>query len=116
MAKGKITKRTIDSLVSQDYIGFVWDLDTKGFGAKFTKSGAISYVVQYRMGGREAATRRYTIGRHGSPLGDLTDGHGVENSGYVGSGDLRQRFVLEYGLNMQSEGALDHFCPPLSPH
>lgn len=67
MAKGKITKRTIDSLVSQDYIGFVWDLDTKGFGAKFTKSGAISYVVQYRMGGREAATRRYTIGRHGSP-------------------------------------------------
>lgn len=67
MANGKITKRTIDSLVSQGYIGFVWDLDTKGFGAKFTKSGAISYVVQYRMGGREAATRRYTIGRHGSP-------------------------------------------------
>ncbi|MBW4332340.1 Arm DNA-binding domain-containing protein [Stakelama sp. CBK3Z-3] len=34
---------------------------------KVTSSGAASYVLQYRMGGRESKTRRYTIGAHGSP-------------------------------------------------
>ena len=47
--------------------GFLWDDGIKGFGAKFTKSGAVSYILQFRMGGREARTRRYTIGSHGSP-------------------------------------------------
>ncbi len=37
------------------------------FGTKITKSGAVSYILQFRMGGREASTRRYTIGSHGSP-------------------------------------------------
>ncbi|MEN7537599.1 integrase arm-type DNA-binding domain-containing protein [Aurantiacibacter flavus] len=34
---------------------------------KVTSSGAASCVLQYRMGGRESKTRRYTIGGHGSP-------------------------------------------------
>lgn len=67
MANGKITKRTIDSMVTGGHAGFLWDSDTKGFGAKFARSGSVSYVLQYRMGGREATARRYTIGRHGSP-------------------------------------------------
>ena len=45
----------------------MWDDGIKGFGAKITKSGAVSYILQFRMGGREARTRRYTIGSHGSP-------------------------------------------------
>jgi hypothetical protein len=67
MARGKITKRTIDTLISSGRDGFMWDDSIKGFGVRITKSGAVSYVLQFRMGGREAQTRRYTIGSHGSP-------------------------------------------------
>lgn len=67
MASGKITKRTIDALIASRSEGFLWDDGIKGFGAKITKSGAVSYILQFRMGGREASTRRYTIGSHGSP-------------------------------------------------
>ncbi len=67
MATGKITKRTLDALQAGAVTGFLWDDDLKGFGAKIASSGSASYVLQYRMGGREAKTRRHTIGRHGSP-------------------------------------------------
>ncbi len=67
MASGKITKRTVDALIASQSEGFLWDEGIKGFGAKITKSGAVSYILQFRMGGREANTRRYTIGSHGSP-------------------------------------------------
>ena len=67
MASGKITKRSIDALIADTECGILWDDSIKGFGAKRTKAGAVSYVLQFRMGGREAKTRRYTIGSHGSP-------------------------------------------------
>lgn len=67
MASGKITKRTIDALIALRSEGFLWDDGIKGFGAKITKPGAVSYILQFRMGGREAKTRRCTIGSHGSP-------------------------------------------------
>ena len=67
MASGRITKRTVDGWIAQRFVGFVWDDGITGFGAKFSKSGAVVYVLQFRMGGREASTRRYTIGNHGSP-------------------------------------------------
>lgn len=67
MATGKITKRTLDSLQTSGMSGFVWDEDLKGFGVRITASGSVSYVIQYRLGGREAKSRRYTIGGHGSP-------------------------------------------------
>ena len=67
MASGKITKRTVDALIASRSEGFLWGDGIKGFGAKITKSGAVSYILQFRMGGREASTRRYTIGSHGSP-------------------------------------------------
>jgi hypothetical protein len=67
MATGKITKQTLDALQSSEAEGFLWDEDLKGFGLRTTSSGSASYVLQYRMGGRESKTRRYTIGGHGSP-------------------------------------------------
>lgn len=67
MASGKITKQSIDALIAKRHEGFLWDNGIKGFGAKITKSGKVAYVLQFRMGGREARTRRYTIGSHGSP-------------------------------------------------
>lgn len=67
MASGKITKRTVDALAASRTDGFLWDDGIRGFGVRKTKSGSVSYVLQFRMGGREAGTRRYTIGSHGSP-------------------------------------------------
>ncbi len=67
MATGKISKRSVDSLQAGSTNQFLWDTDLKGFGAKITPAGSISYVLQFRLGGRESATRRYTIGPHGSP-------------------------------------------------
>jgi integrase len=67
MATGKITKRTLDALVDGGVAGFLWDQELKGFGLKTSASGSASYVIQYRLGGREAKTKRYTIGTHGSP-------------------------------------------------
>lgn len=67
MATGKISKRTVDSLPVGPKENYLWDTDLKGFGAKITAAGSISYIIQFRMGGREAKTRRFTIGTHGSP-------------------------------------------------
>ncbi|WP_242122904.1 integrase family protein [Sphingobium sp. Sx8-8] len=72
MATGKVTKRTLDALQANAVAGFLWDDELKGFGLKITAGGSASYVVQYRMGGREAKTRRYTIGGHGSPWTPFT--------------------------------------------
>lgn len=72
MATGKVTKRTIDTLQAGGVSGFLWDTELKGFGLRMSASGGASYVVQYRMGGREAKTRRYTIGGHGSPWTPFT--------------------------------------------
>lgn len=69
MAVSKITKRTVDAAVCPAGKRNVclWDDSVKGFGLVITSNGARTYVVQYRIGGRDARTRRYTIGRHGSP-------------------------------------------------
>ena len=67
MASAKITKRLIDSSKAGERDYFVWDDELRGFGLKMSKGGAKVYVLQYRMGGRDARTRRYTIGKHGSP-------------------------------------------------
>ncbi len=67
MARGKITKRTVDALSAGATDQFLWDEALRGFGLKVTKAGSKTYFVQYRMGGREAPTKRYTIGSHGSP-------------------------------------------------
>ena len=72
MARGKITKRSIDALIASSENDILWDDSIRGFGAKRTKSGAVSYVLQFRMGGRESKTRRYTIGSHGSPWSPST--------------------------------------------
>lgn len=67
MATLKLTKRSVDAAVpAADRDTFIWDEDLSGFGLKVTKAGTKSYLVQYRMGGRGAATRRYSIGRQGT--------------------------------------------------
>lgn len=67
MSTGRITKTSADALAAVTRDTFLWDDQLRGFGLRATPNGARSYVFQYRMGGRESPSRRYTIGRHGSP-------------------------------------------------
>jgi integrase len=71
MATGKITKESVDGIsVPEKRSGkrnYLWDDTLKGFGVMVTENGVRSYLIQYRIGGRGSLTRRYTIGKHGSP-------------------------------------------------
>lgn len=67
MASEVISKRLVDALEAGDQDKFVWDREISGFGLKVSPKGRKVYVLQYRLGGRGTPTRRYTIGRHGSP-------------------------------------------------
>ncbi|HLV07105.1 MAG TPA: integrase arm-type DNA-binding domain-containing protein, partial [Croceibacterium sp.] len=67
MASGKITKRSVDAATAGTRDYFLWDDELRGFGLKVTPAGKRSYIFQYRMGGRETKTKRWTIGGHGSP-------------------------------------------------
>jgi hypothetical protein len=58
IASGKITKRSVDALISARPEGFLWDNDIKGFGARITKSVALSYVLQFQMGARDGKDAR----------------------------------------------------------
>ncbi len=67
MAK-RINKSLVDELAAGEADGSIrWDCDLRGFGVRRNKNGTITYLVQYRLGGRTGRTRRITIGRHGSP-------------------------------------------------
>ena len=65
--RAKITKRTVDETSPGEKDTFLWDTELKGFGLKASPTGSKTYLVQYRLGGRQARTQRYTIGKHGSP-------------------------------------------------
>ncbi len=67
LAQLSLTRSTVKDIAAGEKDQLYWDTEVRGFGLKVTPNGAKSYVLQYRMGGREASTRRYTIGRHGSP-------------------------------------------------
>jgi len=65
MPTGTVNKRSVDALRPAGRDLFLWDDELSGFGVKVTPKGIKTYLFQYRMGGRETPTRRYTIGRHG---------------------------------------------------
>jgi integrase len=67
VATGKITKRSVDAVTASSSDLFLWDEDLRGFGVKTTPAGKKVYLLQYRLGGRGFATKRMTIGTHGSP-------------------------------------------------
>ncbi|MEO5375488.1 MAG: site-specific integrase [Alphaproteobacteria bacterium] len=62
----KLTKRIVDAATpaADGRQLILWDGDVKGFGLRVTPAGVKSYILNYRIDGRE---RRYTIGKHGSP-------------------------------------------------
>lgn len=65
----RLTKTAVDGAKRPPAGGrlVLWDTEVKGFGLRVTATGSKTYVLRYRMGGRESALRTYTIGQHGSP-------------------------------------------------
>jgi integrase len=65
MASARLTKRTIDTIKPGPTEFSIWDSDISGFGIRIRPSGAMSYLVMYRTGGRNSPLRKVTIGSVG---------------------------------------------------
>ena len=65
MSKVKLTKRVVDGAEPRQARYTVFDSEIRGFGLRVFPSGLKSYVFEYKSGegGRQAATRRITIGK-----------------------------------------------------
>jgi integrase len=59
----KLTKRIIDAATAARADLYLWDDDLPGFGLRVKKSGAKSFMVQYRNA--NGRSRRHTLGRYG---------------------------------------------------
>ena len=67
MSGVKLTKKLIDTIPACDRDRFIWDAELKGFGVRVWPSGRKTFVAKYRIGGgRNGATRRFTIGTYGT--------------------------------------------------
>ena len=67
--KIKLTKRSVDPVkppTDEDFI-LISDKEIPGFALRVTRAGVKSYILQYRIHGRQ---RKYTIGRHGDITAD----------------------------------------------
>ena len=85
--QGKITKRAVDTLQPSSKNLFLWDDKLSGFGLKVTPSGRKIYILQYRMGGRNTPSKRYTIGLHGPWTPDTARKEATEKLGEIAKGD-----------------------------
>ncbi|MGP8252722.1 MAG: tyrosine-type recombinase/integrase [Terracidiphilus sp.] len=58
----RITKQVVQKLVTgRPFARIVWDEELKGFGARQTEAGTVTFVLDYYFKGKK---RRYCIGRH----------------------------------------------------
>src|SRR5438132_5515176 len=65
MPRIKLTKNSIDSLLSPKSDVVYWDAGYPGFGVKVTPKGRKVFVVLYRTAGARSKLRKYTIGPYG---------------------------------------------------
>ena len=99
----KLTKRYVDTLGSDSKDYFVWDTIIAGFGLRVLPSGAKTYQVQYRKGGR---TRRISIGRHGTITVDQARLLAKEVLGDVAKGENPAEEISQHRKTPDNCGAV----------
>lgn len=83
-----ITKRTVDATSAGVT---VWDDRIPRFGLRVSKGGTKSYVLKYRINGRQ---RWHTIGQHGKPVPIRADDGPAEARGQVWTADRARAEAL----------------------
>lgn len=68
-SRKRLSKSIVDGvqLPAKGFRTVIWDTDVRGFGVRVTSNGVKTYILRYRMGGRDTPIRSLTIGQHGSP-------------------------------------------------
>ena len=121
--KDAITKPVVDKVrrnaIAEGKTLYCWDTETTGFGFYATKTGACSYFVEYRLGGRGTPSKRMAIGKHGVLTPKQARDRAREELGKVSGGvDVAQvkkdeRLKLSAGTFRQvAEAFLDHKSKP----
>jgi hypothetical protein len=95
VAGTRITKQLVDSTHSGPKDKLVWDAKLPGFGLKVTPAGSKIFIFQYRLGGRGAKARRYTIGKYGPLTPDQARAEAQRLAMLVAQGADPQRGKVE---------------------
>lgn len=112
MATAKITKQALDGLHPGPKDKLLWDSKLPGFGMKVTPAGSKVFVYQYRIGGRGAKVRRYTIGKFGALTPDKARGEAERLAMLVAQGIDPQRQKVErhrQAVDLAFDKYLDRF-------
>lgn len=81
----KITKALIDRTHPKEKTFVLFDSELPGFALKILPSGGKVFQLRYRMGGRDAPKKTYTLGRYGQLTPD-----GARKQAQVLLGDIRR--------------------------
>jgi integrase len=65
MIRKRLTKQVVDALEKREKDYVEWCGKLPGFGCRVRPSGAKSFIVQYRIGGRNSPARKFTVGVYG---------------------------------------------------
>ena len=112
MATARITKQTVDATHPGAKDKLIWDAKLPGFGLKVTPKGSKVFVYQYRLGGRGAKVRRYTIGKFGPLTPDKARAEAERLATLVAQGLDPQREKVErqrVAVDLAFDRYLDRF-------
>lgn len=93
--RAKLTKGYVDRIKPGPKDEFHWDTDTKGFGVRVTPTGKLTFIVQGRVDGTEAAIRTTTASKRA--FRRTTEAR----AGSAGSG-----IILQLGVDGTQHGAV----------
>ena len=112
MTTARLTKQLLDGLQGGGKDAFVWDSKLSGFGVKVTPSGGRVFIYQYRLGGRGAKVRRYTIGKFGPFTPDKARAEAEHLARMVATGSDPQQAKVErqrQAVDLAFDKYLDRF-------
>ena len=112
MPRTKLTKRMIDKLEPGSKDAFYWDTDITGLALKVTPKGKKTFLIQYRLGGRGAPTRKVFIGPYGTVTLKKAQKEAVRLLGQVADGKdpaLERRLARDRSTSDRFSDVADEF-------